>query len=297
MSALPPLNAVRVFEAVARLGNLTHAAAELNMTQSAVSYQIRQIEAFAGGPLFNRLARGVELNGRGLEVAPVVTRSLADLRLAFRRVRDSQDNLLVISTMQTIAANWLAPRLGQFQLNHPEFAVRLDISPRNVDLVAEGVDIVIRSGNGNWPGLASHFLLPQRFTPVASPHYLAREGGLNAPADMSRHVLIARNDIWWPIWFEAAGLPRDMPVTRSSIEVETQQMAATLAIAGSGIALVTPAFVSEDLRSGRLVQIFDVTAHSGADYHLAYVEGHRARPKIRAFRDWVLKEAAGSRDQ
>lgn len=287
---LPPLHAVRVFEAVARHGSFTRAAAELNMTQSAVSYQIKLLEQFVGAPLFARQARGVALSDKGKAVAPMVQRALGDLAETFRLVREESNAVLVISTMQTIAGSWLAPRLGGFQLLHPEFAVRLDISTHMVDLDSEGVDVVIRSGKGHWPGLKSHFLLSQTFTPVCSPHYIAREGRPSKPGDILNHVLIDRNDVWWPIWFEAAGLDRNAAITRASIDVNTQQMAAILAVAGSGIALVSPAFVKEDLASGRLVELFDITATSGSDYYLAYPENRRQQPKIRAFRDWILKE-------
>jgi LysR family transcriptional regulator, glycine cleavage system transcriptional activator len=291
MTALPPLAAIRVFETVARHGNFSRAAAELNMTQSAVSYQIKLLEDFVGAPLFVRQARGVVLSPKGETIAPTVRRAFGDLTQCFRLIRDESNSVLAISTMQTIAGNWLAPRLGGFQLLHPEYTVRLDISPHLVDLDSEGVDVVIRSGKGNWPGLVSHVLLTQSFTPVCSPHYIAREGRPATPGQMLDHVLIDRNDVWWPLWFEAAGLPRDATVKRPSIDVNTQQMAAILAVAGSGIALVSPAFVSEDLKSGRLIQLFDVLANSGSQYYFAYAEARRNTPKIRAFRDWILKEA------
>lgn len=291
MTAMPPLAAIRVFETVARHGNFSRAAAELNMTQSAVSYQIKLLESFVGAPLFVRQARGVILSEKGKAIAPTVQRALGDLAQCFRLVREESNSVLVISTMQTIAGNWLAPRLGGFQLLHPEYTVRLDISPNMVDLESEGIDVVIRSGKGDWPGLTSHFLLTQSFTPVCSPHYIAREGRPETPRQILNHILIDRNDIWWPIWFEAAGLPRDASVKRASIDVNTQQMAAILAVSGSGIALVSPAFVGEDMKSGRLIQLFDVMAKSGSDYFLAYSEARRNTPKIRAFREWILKEA------
>jgi len=128
MRDLPPLSTIRVFDAAARHQNLSRAAEELNMTQSAVSYQIKQIEAFVGAPLFLREARGVRLNQRGEQLAPMVQAALASLSRAFRAVSDKAHSVLTISTMQTIAGNWLAPRIGSFQMLHPEFAVRLDIS-------------------------------------------------------------------------------------------------------------------------------------------------------------------------
>jgi LysR family glycine cleavage system transcriptional activator len=294
MSDLPPLAAIRVFEAVARLQNLSRAAEDLNMTQSAVSYQIKQLESYAGAPLFTRLARGVELNARGKLVAPAVARSLAELRSAFRQVRDESGSLLVISTMQTIASSWLAPRIGKFQLEHPDLAVRLDISSRMVDFAAEPVDVAIRSGQGEWPGHASHFLLAQTFTPVASPAYIAREGRPASPRDMLSHVLIAPSDDWWPVWFAAAGIPGVTRIPRPGIDVETQQMAARVALAGHGISLVTPGFVHDELASGQLIRLFDVAATTGANYYLVYPEETAGRRKIRLFRDWVLKEAGST---
>ena len=294
MSNLPPLAAIRVFEAVARLLNLSRAAEDLNMTQSAVSYQVKQLEAFAGGPLFNRLARGVELNARGLAVAPAIARSLAELRAAFRQLREESGNLLVISTMQTIASSWLAPRIGKLQLEHPELAVRLDISSRMVDFAVEPVDVAIRSGKGDWPGIVSHFLLAQNFTPVASPTYLTREGRPASPSDMLSHVLIAPSDDWWPVWFEAAGVAGVNRIPRPGIDVETQQMAARVALAGHGISLVTPGFVQDELATGQLQRLFDVEATTGNNYFVVYPQDVANRRKIRLFRDWVLKEAGRS---
>lgn len=291
MSELPPLPAIRVFEAVARLGSFTRAGEELNMTQAAVSYQIAQLERHVGTALFTRLARGVALTSKGLAVLPVVQRALQDITGTFRNLRAENAAVLTISTMQTFAGSWLAPRLGRFQLEHPEYAIRLLISPDLVDLESADVDLVIRSGKGKWKGLLSHKLMAQHFTPVCSPHYLEREGRPATPADILRHVMIDRNDAWWPIWFGKSGVDCSGDVGRKSIDVDTQQMAATLAIAGSGIALVTPAFVAGDLQSGRLVQLFDIVAESGADYYFAYLETRRLETKVKTFREWILQEA------
>jgi len=291
MADLPPLHAVRVFEAVARLGNLTRAAEELNMTQSAVSYQIRQLESFCGGPLLERLARGVELTPRGRALAPAVQRSLADLRQAFRYMRDETDNLLVISTMQTIASSWLAPRIGRFQLDHPGLAVRLDISNKLVDFATEPVDVAIRSGKGQWPGLRSHRLIQQDFTPVASPLYIEREGRPETPAALLDHVLIAPSDDWWTIWFRAAGVDPPARFERPGVDVETQQMASRVAAAGHGVTLATPGFISTELEHGELVRLFDIDMTAGLNYYLVYPEPAANRRKIRLFREWILKEA------
>lgn len=292
MRDLPPLASIRVFDAAARHQNLSRAAEELNMTQSAVSYQIKQIEAFVGGPLFVREARGVRLNARGEQLAPMVQAALAGLSRAFRAVSDKAHSVLTISTMQTIAGNWLAPRIGSFQMLHPEFAVRLDISSTLADFAADGVDVAIRSGAGDWPGLQSHLLFEQTFTAVASPAYLAREGRPKTPAEMLGHVLIAPSDEWWDIWFRQAGVPTPITFTRPGIDVETQQMAASVALAGHGIAVITPRFEAQSFAAGRLVALFDITASTGDAYYLAFPREQRNNRKIRLFREWVLAEAS-----
>jgi LysR family glycine cleavage system transcriptional activator len=291
MSDLPPLAAVRVFEAVARHGNFTRAAAELNMTQSAVSYQVKILEKHVGGPLFLRRARGVELTARGRQLDPLVRQAVGELARGFRQARESAGHVLAISTMQTIAGNWLAPRIGRFQLAHPGLAVRIEISPRFADFTGDGIDVAIRSGRGDWPGLASHHLFDQIFTPVASPAYLAREGRPASPADLPRHVLIDPTDEWWTIWFRAAGVPTPATIERPSVAVDTQQMAASVAMAGHGIALVTPRFEADCLASGKLVPLFDITARSNSSYYLTYPEENRSLRKVKLFRDWVLAEA------
>lgn len=293
MPNLPPLAAVRVFDAVARHGNFTKAAAELNMTQSAVSYQIKLVEGFVGAPLFVREARGVRLTEKGQSLAPLVARTLADLAHGFRSVSDVAEAVLTISTMQTIAGNWLAPRIGNFQMAHPELAVRLDISAKLADFVSDGIDLAIRSGNGQWPGLTAHKLFDQDFIAVASPTYLAREGHPATPAAMLHHVLIAPSDDWWNIWFRKTGVDTPIKIARPGIDVETQQMAGSVAAAGHGIALVTPRFEVNTLASGQLVALFDIMATAGSSYYLVYLTEHRNRRKIKLFRDWVLAEAAG----
>jgi LysR family glycine cleavage system transcriptional activator len=223
----------------------------------------------------------------------MVQAALASLSRAFRSVSDKAHAVLAISTMQTIAGNWLAPRIGRFQMQHPEFAVRLDISPRLADFAVDGIDIAIRSGSGDWPGLACHLLFDQTFTAVASPDYLAREGRPATPQAMLSHILIAPSDDWWNIWFRAAGVPTPITFTRPGIDVETQQMAASVAVAGHGIALITPRFEADCFASGRLVKLFDIMASAGDGYYLAYPREHHASRKIRLFREWVLAEAQG----
>jgi LysR family glycine cleavage system transcriptional activator len=292
MAEMPPLQAVRVFDSVARHQSFTKAAAELAMTQSAVSYQIKLLESFIGAPLFVRLARGVALTDRGLAIAPVVRQSLGDLSRIFQSARDDSNAMLVITTLHTFATNWLAPRIGGFQMAHPDIAVRLDVSQRLVDLEAEGIDVAVRSGKGPWPGHVAHALMDSVFTAVASPAYLDRHGPFAAPADLLVNAtIIGPSDDWWQTWFAVAGVEPPYVFEKRGVELDTQQMIASVAIAGHGVALVTPGFVADELKSGRLVQLFDVTGTTGAKYFLVYPESRRNQRKIRAFRDWLLAEA------
>jgi LysR family glycine cleavage system transcriptional activator len=291
MAEIPPLQAVRVFDAVARHMNFTKAADELNMTQSAVSYQVKLLESFIGAPLFVRQARGVALSEQGETVAPLVRRALGDLTQAFQSAKVETANLLVISTMQTFASTWLAPRIGNFQMANPDIAVRLDISNHLIDFVRDGVDVAIRSGKGNWPGLTHHVLGGGNFTVVCSPLYYERIGSPQSPAGLTDCIFIGPRDEWWPMWFAAAGLKPPAALSRPGVDVETQQMAAVLAVAGHGLALVHPGFVAEEIKAGKLIQPFDVMAASGFNYYLVYPQTNRLPRKTQLFRDWILAEA------
>ena len=291
MAEIPPLQAVKVFDAVARHLNFTKAATELNMTQSAVSYQVKLLESFIGAPLFVREARGVALSEHGRTVAPMVRRALSDLTQAFQSAKTETTNLLVISTTQTFASTWLAPRIGGFQMHNPDIAVRLDVSSHLVDFEREGVDAAIRSGNGNWPGLKSHLIGGGNFTVVCNPLYYERIGKPKSPADLVDCIFIGPRDEWWPIWFAAAGVKPPAALSRPGVDVETQQMAAVLAAAGHGLALVHLGFVTQEFKEGKLIQPFDVMASTGFNYYLVYPHTNRLPRKTQLFRDWILAEA------
>ncbi len=291
MADSPPLQAVKVFDAVARHLNFTKAATELNMTQSAVSYQVKLLESFIGAPLFLREARGVTLSEHGRMVAPMVRRALNDLTQAFQSARNETTNLLVVSTMQTFAATWLAPRIGSFQMHNPDIAVKLDVSNHLVDFHNEGVDAAIRSGKGNWAGLKSHLIGGGNFTAVCSPTYYEKIGKPKSPAELTDCIFIGPRDEWWPVWFAAAGVKPPAALSRPGVDVETQQMAAVLAAAGHGLALVHLGFVTQELKEGKLIQPFDVMGSTGFNYYLVYPEGARVPRKTALFRDWILAEA------
>jgi LysR family glycine cleavage system transcriptional activator len=288
---LPPLAAVRVFEAAARHGNFTRAAAELGMTQAAVSYQVRLLEERLGTPLFLRTPRRVTLTEAGARLAPVVSEALEAIRAAFEAVRGDADGALTVSSLHVFAANWLVPRLGAFRAAHPGVSVRLEVGNRLVDFAREEVDVGVRSGFGSWPGLEAHRLLDVRFAPFCGPALLERAGGrLEAPADLLRLPLLSPGDPWWATWFEAAGVPCPGLAERGAIRFDSQQMEGAAAIAGQGVAILTPELWAGEVAAGRLVQPFPAVADAGRSYWLVYPAARRGSRKIRAFRDWLLAE-------
>ena len=292
-SPLPPLAAVRVFEAAARCGSFTAAAAELGMTQAAVSYQIKVLEERVGAPLFTRRARGVDVTAVGARLAERAGAALDMLAEAYAEARGTTQGTLAVSVIPTFATHFLALRLGQFQLAHPDIAVRIDVSETLIDMRASEFDVAIRSGHGEWPGLVTHRLLTTAFTPMLSPALADSIGGVHTPRDLMKLPILANADPWWRRWFEAAGVT-DADLTGHPVQqFGPQVLEAQAAIAGQGVAMLTPTFFRDAVRTGQLVQPFDTICEDGSAYWLVYPESRRNAPKIKAFRTWLEREAAG----
>lgn len=291
-AGLPPLAALRVFESAARLLSFTKAAEELGMTQAAVSYQIKVLEERVGAPLFLRRPRQVELTEVAMRFSPAVSDAFERLRDAYKDARGESRSVLAVSSVATFASNWLAPRLGVFQLQHPQIAVRLDTEARNRDFAREQVDVGIRGGFGTWPGLVAHRLMPITFAPMLSPKLLERAGPLREPADLLRLPIIDASDPWWIVWLRDLGLPVDGLDAQPRNDLESQAIAASAALAGNTVAMLTPTFFQDALNSGALVQPFEHVGRDGQDYWLIYAEARRNVAKIKAFRDWVLDQFA-----
>ena len=291
MRHIPPLPAVRVFEAAARHENFTHAAAELGMTQAAVSYQIRLLEERLGLPLFYRSKRRVTLSEAGRRIAPLVAGAFDALSDAFSSVVADDETVLKISTTQTFATNWMAPRLGLFQIERPELAVRLHTDSGLVDFARDDFDVVIRSGIGPWPPLRRHFLFRLNVTPMCSPDFLASHD-LSSPEKLFEVPRLSPADIWWRLWLAEAGLADHAELGTHGIRLDSQVAEGNAAMAGHGVGMLSPLMWRNDLARGRLVQPFALTVNEGPNYWLVYPEHRRNQPKIRAFREWVLREVA-----
>lgn len=293
MRRIPPLAAVRVFEAAARHENFTSAAAELGMTQAAVSYQIKLLEERLGVALFHREKRRVALTEAGRRAAPQVSGAFDTLDSAFAGIRADDDAVLTISTSNTFANTWLAWRLGSFHVAHPEMAVRLLTSDVLADFVSDDVDVAIRAGGGGWPDLAEHKLIEIDFTPMCSPGFLRRYGPFSVH-DLLELPLISRHDVWWPFWLREAGADVPEGGPRPGVRLDSQAHEGHAAMAGQGMAMLTPFFWRHDLAEGKLVQPFDQVSTRGYAYWLVYPAARRNVPKVKRFREWLIAELARS---
>jgi LysR family glycine cleavage system transcriptional activator len=296
MAQLPPLSAIRAFEAAARHGSFTKAAEELGMTQAAISYQVKLLEDRVGLPLFLRQARKVELSEAGRKLAPAVADAFQRLSAAFAGLRESDANLLSLTVVSTFCTNWLVPRLGGFQMAHPQIAVRLDASWRTYDLRETEFDIAIRGGKGVWPGLKAHRLFPMEMVPMCSPDFLKRYGPIRDAAALLKLPLLDWQDNCWRDWFAHVGIADPVYEGGPAMAAQTQQMLGVAAMAGQGVALLTPEFFPEELADGRLVLAHQALHRTEQSYWLAYREDRARSPKIRAFRDWILAELASESD-
>ena len=282
-----PLGAIRVFEAAARLKSFTRAAEALGIPQAAVSWQVRALEQRLGQALFRRLPREVVLTPAGERLARAAVEAVSLLRAALADITDTDEGILAITTFESIATQWLAPRLGSFHLTHPRIAVRLETSARMADLLRESFDVAVRSGPGDWPGLESHFLFPSHFTPLCTPVLRRALGGLSTPADLLAAPRVG-SEIEWKAWFEKAGEVAPNAGSAPRFVGDLQSIEVASALAGHGVALGSPILFAREIAQGRLVQPFEITCSHNQGYWLAYPRDRRRAPKIVAFRDWLM---------
>ncbi len=288
---LPPLNALRAFEAAARHLSISKAADELNVTPAAVSHQVKALEDVLGVQLFLRLNRAMMLTDAGQLFLPGLRDGFDRLAEATERLGASDTSgALTVSTEHSFAAKWLVPRLGTFREAHPDIDVRLTPSLHLVDFAREDVDVAVRYGRGDWPGLRAERLLTLTVFPVCSPKLLEGPPPLRTPDDLRHHTLL-HEDISgadWRPWLLAAGA-EDVDPTRGPRFDPSLVLQA--AVQGQGVALSYSALAAADLAAGRLVKPFDVSLPTDCAYYVVCPEAWAERPKIAAFRDWLLEEA------
>ncbi|MBR0929061.1 transcriptional regulator GcvA [Bradyrhizobium diazoefficiens] len=288
---LPSLNGLRAFEAAARHLSFTLAAAELNVTQTAISHQIRRLEEELGIRLFIRQNRALALTPEARDYLPGVRAAFNDLRLATDRLlRKDDDKVLTVSTLASLAAKWLLPRLTDFQEQHPGIDVRITTSTSLVDFQRDNVDAAIRYGRGQWPGLRADWLMADELFPVCSPSLLRGDKPLRRPEDLRDHPLLHTsnaNSDDWRLWLTAAGLPADI-AKHPGITFDMIFMTIQAAIDGIGVAMGRTSYVRDDIAKGRLVVPFKIALPTDAGFYLVAPEGRREAPKLTAFRQWLI---------
>lgn len=296
------LNALRAFEASARHQSFSAAAAELHVTPAAVGQLVRTLEEWLGAPLFHR-----STSGRARLVATeTAERALPDIRAGFDRLTSGLERLkegsasgvLTVTVSPAFAAKWLLPRIDRFQTAWPDTDVRLDTSLKPVDFVAQRVDIGVRYGTGSWPGLKADKLMDEEVYPVCSPGLLREGGRLRQPNDLTRDTLI--HDLSmdshagfpsWDAWLQKAGVTG--VTTTRGLQINNSAAVLQAAIDGHGVALARSVMAHDDLTTGRLVRLFpDVTFASPLAYYVIYRAECSGLPRLMAFRDWLLEEAA-----
>src|SRR5690349_21249055 len=290
-SRLPSLNGLRAFEAASRHMSFTVAASELNVTQTAISHQIRRLEEELGVRLFVRQNRSLSLTPEAAEYLPGVRAAFNDLRLATDRLlRRDDGHVLTVSTLASLAAKWLLPRLSAFQEAHSGIDVRITTSTSLVDFQRDKVDAAIRYGRGQWAGLRADWLMADELFPVCSPELLKGKRPLKCPEDLKDHVLLHTGsgyDDDWRLWLTASGLPANFS-KQPGLSFDLIFMTVQAAIDGLGVAMGRTAYVEQDIAKGRLVVPFKIAFPVDAGFYLVSPAGRTDPPKLAAFRQWLL---------
>jgi LysR family glycine cleavage system transcriptional activator len=298
---LPPLNAIRAFEAAARTGGFQAAGAELNISANAVGRLVKVLEDWLGVALFRRLPRGVVLTEAArsyLGRVGILLDQLAEATAELKRLETSK--VLTVSAMPSFVTRWLVPRLGRLTKRHPDLDVRLLASVPTTDFAREEVDVAIRLGPGRYAGLRSDLLTREDFYPVCSPTLLAREPQLRGPSDLSRQILL--HDEWeqripdqldWARWLAAVGVTG--VDAQRGLRFSFSHLTLQAAGSGQGVALASSALLADDLISGHLIRPFgDLSVRGPYGFFIVCPEATAEREKVVAFRNWALEEATQS---
>ncbi len=295
---LPPLNALPAFDAAARHLSFTLAAEELHVTQAAISQQIKQLEQQLGVDLFERIHRGLRLTAEGRSYQQTISPMLNELRQATARLRNSEESgVLTLSVLPSFATKWLVSRLWRFQEAYPDIDVRIDASAGLANFRDDDIDLAIRHGPGNWPGVEAVFFMDEDLFPVCSPSLLESSQNLGKPEDLLQHKLLWDTEYpsSWHDWFSASGI--DDIKLRQGVGFNNAALMIQAAIEGHGIAMARRLLAEDDLRAGRLCQLFELRLPSHYDYYIVYPPRAAEQPKVAAFRDWMLAEVADQRGE
>jgi LysR family transcriptional regulator, glycine cleavage system transcriptional activator len=295
---LPSLNGLRAFEAAARHLSFTKAADDLNVTQTAVSHQIKRLEDELGLQLFIRRNRRLLLTEAGQDYLPAVRAAFEGLHDATARLyRRDESGTLVVATMAPFAMKWLVPRLAGFQQANPDISVRITTGNESTDFARDDVDLAIRWGRGDWPGLRVDHLVGEAVFPICSPELRDGPPRLERPEDLAGVTLLHAN-IWpqdWRMWLTAVGVADKVDASKG-LEFEDELTAMEAAIDGQGVAIGWSTLIERELESGRLVVPFDISLGDQGAYYIVVPEETAERAKIAVFRDWLLNATRGEAD-
>jgi LysR family transcriptional regulator, regulator of gene expression of beta-lactamase len=280
-----PLNALRAFEAAARLGSLTKAGLELHVGQTAISHQIKLLEKELGFPLFDRLPRGIALTEEAQTLLPVLTDALRRISDKMHQLRaGGTAEIVTIGVVSSFALGWLLPRLQDFTARHPHIEVRIKTNNNRADTLLDGLDLFIRFGDGAWHSTEAVRLASAPLTPVCNPLLAA---SIRVTGDLlGRHLLRSYRQDEWPLWFRAAGLTP--PVARGWI-FDSSLALVEAAAQGLGLALVPAVMFKRDIESGRIVQPFELGITTGA-YWLTRLKSRPETGAVRMFKEWIIEE-------
>jgi LysR family glycine cleavage system transcriptional activator len=286
----PSLNFLNTFESVARHLSFTNAAKELFVTQAAVSHQIKALEEYLGVKLFHREKRKVLLTDEGQKLLPSVVSGLQGIADSLDNIRNYEtEDTIVVGVGSSFSANWLVHRLGAFYQKYPEVNLHLKISNNDPAFGADGTDLAVVWGKGDWQGLMCEKLMVVEFTPVCSPDLLKKTHPLKTPEDLIHYPLLDDPDYnIWQEWMEEAGIPERKYKRRTVIRDSNVLIHSTLE--GHGISLCAVGIVQEYLDSGRLIRPFELSITGGGFYYLVYPEKALRKPLVRLFKTWLLKE-------
>ena len=293
---LPPLNALKAFEAAARHESFTRAAEELCVTQGAVSRHVKALEEELGIKLFNRERHGLGITAAGTDYLVVIREAFDRIAMGTERlVQRQHSGVLTLSTSPDFAAKWLVNRLGRFADAHPEIDLRVSATMHHVDFAQEDVDLAVRHGDGNWVGLHVERLSQEELFPVCSPKILAGRR-IAKPSDLLKFPLLRLDtDKEWAKWFDAAGVP-NADVSRGLV-LNRVSMLIDAAVDGQGIALARTTLAAWDLLNGRLVRMFSAALPLSKTYWIVSPKATSMLPKIKRAREWLRTEAADDLDR
>jgi LysR family glycine cleavage system transcriptional activator len=291
-----PLQGLRSFVEVGQRGSVKAAAQALHVTPGAISQQIRLLEDRLGVVLLERERLGMRLTEAGASVHPRLRDAFLQIDQAMQALESSKGRRsLTVSTVATFAASWLVPRLGRFKQLHPDIEIRVEATSQLVDLRRDRVDVALRHGLGDYPGLDATLVMAPVLTPVASPQFLqAHQADIREPADCLDHGLLHDGDrADWPLWLKAHGVADDARAQRGSA-FDDDFLLIRAAEAGQGLALVPQAYAQEEIAAGRLIQVLDKPWPARFAYYAVTRPGAADRPQVRAFLDWLQREAKGT---